>query len=312
MPLATEELAAFATDGMLAKRGFVSTDLIQRAKSLIGDWYRDQMDPTEIVSYTQRTFAPELGSHPGLLALFTSSGVVDVVTSLVGSFAPVTTTQIQIRVPESDLPNMQPEKAMHVDGVACPHLDPDELRTFSLLVGVVLSDVSDPRGGALRYVSGGHLRMAAWFRAQWSLGLTDQVPPQIDVEQGTPFLGHPGDVVFLHHLVPHSVGRNYTHTARVMATVWLRSSPMPARPVPRSLRSEPRTPRHSDDSPATKRSSPTLAPRSAAHSTPPTRTAVPSCTRAPSPPYPKSAEDARSARERTPTLSRNAKMPSRP
>lgn len=126
MPLATKELAAFATDGMLAKRGFVPTDLIQRATSLISDWYRDQMDPTEIASYTQRTFAPELGSHPDLLALFTSSGIVDVVTALVGTFAPVTTAQIQIRVPESDLPDMQPEKTMHVDGVACPHLNPAE------------------------------------------------------------------------------------------------------------------------------------------------------------------------------------------
>lgn len=105
MPLTTEELAAFTTDGVLAKRGFVPTDLIQRATSLIADWYRNRMDPTEIISYTQRTFAPELGSHPDLLALFTSSGVLDVVTSLVGAFAPVTTAQIQIRVPESELPD---------------------------------------------------------------------------------------------------------------------------------------------------------------------------------------------------------------
>jgi ectoine hydroxylase-related dioxygenase (phytanoyl-CoA dioxygenase family) len=125
--------------------------------------------------------------------------------------------QIQIRVPEADLVTIQPEKAMHVDGVACPHLDPDELRTFSLLVGVALSDVGDPAGGALRYVPGGHLRMSEWFRSEWSLGITDQVPPQIDAEGGVPFLGVPGDVLLMHHLVPHAVGRNHTLAPRIMA-----------------------------------------------------------------------------------------------
>jgi hypothetical protein len=175
------------------------------------------MDQVHLTAYTQRTFAPELGSDRRMLALLTDSGVANLVNGLVGDFAPVTTVQIQIRIPEVDLIRVQPAKDMHVDGVACPHLDPDELRTFSLLVGVVLSDVSDPNGGALRYAPGGHLRMADWFRTEWSLGLTDQVPPQIDIDHGEPFLGTPGDVLLMHHLVPHAVGRNSTATPRVMA-----------------------------------------------------------------------------------------------
>lgn len=217
MPLTADELATFTTDGMVAKRGFVGPDLIESAAALVNGWYRDEMDQTQLTAYTQRTFAPDLGSHPDLLALLTDSGVTDLVNDLVGEYAPVTNMQIQIRVPEVHLIQAQPEKEMHVDGVSCPHLDPAELRTFSLLVGVVLSDVSDPAGGALRYVPGGHLRMADWFRSVWSLGLTDQVPPHIDAEQGTPFLGHPGDVLLMHHLVPHAVGRNHTATPRVMA-----------------------------------------------------------------------------------------------
>ncbi|MFF5808882.1 hypothetical protein [Streptomyces sp. NPDC012746] len=39
-----------------------------------------------------------------------------------------------------------------MDGVGCPHLDPAELRTFSLLVGVVLSPITRPDAGALHYV----------------------------------------------------------------------------------------------------------------------------------------------------------------
>lgn len=217
MHFTPDELGTFTRDGMIAKRAFVAADQIERAAALIHRWYRNEMEQAQLATYTQRTFAPDLGSHPDLLALLTESGVANLVGDLVGEFSPVTTTQIQIRIPEIDLTQTQPAKEMHVDGVACPHLDPAELRTFSLLVGVVLSDVSDPAGGALRYVPGGHLRMADWFRSEWSLGLTDQVPPHIDAEQGTPFLGTPGDVLFMHHLVPHAVGRNNTTTPRIMA-----------------------------------------------------------------------------------------------
>jgi L-threonylcarbamoyladenylate synthase len=135
---------------------------------------------------------------------------------MLGGIAPVTTAQVQIRVPETDLAVAQPVKAMHVDGVACPHLDPAELRTFSLLVGIPLSDVTDPQAGALRYLPGGHLSMARWFDSQWSLGMTDQVPQVIDAQTGIPFLCNVGDVLLMHHLVPHAVGLNHSATPRVM------------------------------------------------------------------------------------------------
>ena len=220
MPIATlspQEKTEFMRDGAIVRRGFVPAHLVDRARSIIDAWYRTEMEPGLIGSYTQRTFAPELGGHHDLLALFHESGVADLVTSLVDDVQPVSTVQIQIRVPGSNAGIVQPDKAMHVDGVACPHLDPDELRTFSLLVGVVLSEINDPRAGALRYVPGGHLRMAEWFRTEWSMGLTDQVPPPIDAEHGTPLLGVPGDVLLMHHLVPHAVGGNTSAAPRVMA-----------------------------------------------------------------------------------------------
>jgi hypothetical protein len=217
MPLNADELASFTTTGVIVKRDFVYRELADRAAALVTSWYRGDMDQSRLVEYTQRTFAPGLGSSDDVLALFTRSGVDELVRELVGDFVPIATTQIQIRVPESELRDVQPAKAMHVDGVSCPHLDASELRTFSLLVGVVLSDISDPAGGALRYVPGGHLGMADWFRTEWSLGITDQVPPYVDAEAGVSFLGGPGDVLLMHHLVPHAVGRNDTTRPRVMA-----------------------------------------------------------------------------------------------
>lgn len=217
MALTIEEKHGFVRDGLIVKRSAVDAALITRARAHVDRWCREAMDPTLIGEYTQRTFAPELGSHPDLLALFTHSGVAQLAAELCGDFRPVTAAQLQIRLPERDLKTGQPAKAMHVDGVACPHLDPAELRTFSLLVGVVLSDITDPRGGALRYQPGGHLEMSQWFRDEWTAGITDQVPPQIDARSGTPFLGKQGDVLLMHHLVPHAVGSNASTEPRVMA-----------------------------------------------------------------------------------------------
>ncbi|MER7667960.1 phytanoyl-CoA dioxygenase family protein [Kitasatospora sp. NPDC096128] len=217
MALTAAEKHAFMRDGLLVRRGAVPDDQIVRARELVTDWYRESMNPELISAYTQRTFAPELGSHPDLLALFSASPAAELAQGLLGTVRPVSTVQLQIRIPEGQLEQAQPEKAMHVDGVACPHLDPEELRTFSLLVGVVLSDITDPHGGALRYQPGGHLAMAEWFRTQWSLGITEQVPPNIDARAGTPFLGQPGDLLLMHHLVPHAVGRNLSPEPRIMA-----------------------------------------------------------------------------------------------
>lgn len=217
MPLTDEEKAGFIRDGLVIRRGATPADQVTNAASLIDRWYRAEMDPAGIAAYTQRTFAPGLGGHPALLGLLAASGAQELATEFLGSISPVTTTQIQIRVPEAHLPGVQPEKAMHVDGVACPHLAPEELRTFSLLVGIMLSDTEDPSGGALRYLPGGHLDMARWFDSAWSVGITDQVPPGVEAWGGTPFLGKAGDVLLMHHLVPHAVGRNHTSTPRMMA-----------------------------------------------------------------------------------------------
>lgn len=217
MSLTAEEKATFKRDGVLIRRGLAAPGLVKRAVSLIDASYRREMTPDDIPAYSRRTFAPELGDSAELLSLYTETGATGLVGDLLGDAAPVTTSQIQIRVPEGEFPGVQPEKAMHVDGLSCPHLDPRELRTFSLLVGVVLSNISDPECGALHYLPGGHLAMARWFAGEWSLGMTEQVAPEIDRERGTPFLGMPGDVLLMHHLVPHTVAKNLMPFPRVMA-----------------------------------------------------------------------------------------------
>jgi hypothetical protein len=215
--LSLEEKNRFVRDGALIRKSFVSPALVQAALRAVKEWYDRSLDPSEIDNYSQKTFAPNLGDHRDLLNVYYHSGLTDLAAAFVSpeGIRSVSAAQIQIRVPD-ELRVSQSEKSMHVDGVACPHLEPTELRTFTLLAGVLLTEVNDVSEGALRYLPGAHIDMARWFREDWKLGARLQVPPAIGERPGIPFLGRPGDVILLHHLTPHAVGANRTTKPRIM------------------------------------------------------------------------------------------------
>ncbi|MFI5804447.1 phytanoyl-CoA dioxygenase family protein [Streptomyces sp. NPDC051561] len=210
------ELDRFVTDGILIRRAVISGPLLVRAAALVDGWMSTAYDPARLNAYTNRSFAPELEDHPDLLALYDGSGISTLVHQLLhpAKCAPVSRAQIQIRLPYNAA---QPVKAMHVDGVSCPHLDASDLNTFTLIVGVVLSGGATADAGALHYVPGGHRRMASYFADEWVRGQAAQTPPDLDAQDGTAFTGEPGDVVVMHHLVPHRVGLNISAVPRVMA-----------------------------------------------------------------------------------------------
>ncbi|MEV7958325.1 hypothetical protein [Streptomyces sp. NPDC088141] len=92
---------------------------------------------------------------------------------------------------------------MHVDGVSCPHLEPADLRTFTLIAGVTLFGSATADAGALHYLPGEHLRMARYFATDWALGQAAQTPSDIDAQDGTALTAVPGDVIG-NHLPGHN------------------------------------------------------------------------------------------------------------
>lgn len=211
-----DEQRRFVDDGVLIRRGLVHGAVLSKARALVGGWLSEAYAPARLTAYTERTFAPELEEHPDLLALYQHSGLVELAEDLLRPswIAPVTRAQIQIRLPHSV---EQPVKRMHVDGVSCPHLEPSDLRTFSFIIGVVLDGSATADAGALHYVPGGHHRMARYFATDWTLGQPAQTPDDIGAQDGTAFTAEPGDVIVMHHLVPHRVGINTSSIPRVMA-----------------------------------------------------------------------------------------------
>ncbi|MGW8355528.1 hypothetical protein [Streptomyces wedmorensis] len=119
-----DERTRFLRDGMFVRRGLATDPHTSPARDLITTWHAKEYDPDRLIEYTQRTFAPEHGQHPALLDLYTATGAAGIARDLLANPAPVTTTQVQIRIPADQLPAAQPAKTMHVDGVGCPTSTP--------------------------------------------------------------------------------------------------------------------------------------------------------------------------------------------
>ncbi|MEU9068918.1 phytanoyl-CoA dioxygenase family protein [Streptomyces sp. NPDC048306] len=221
-----DERRRFVDDGVLIRRGLIHGTVLSRARGLVGSWLTEAYDPARLTAYTERSFAPELEEHPDLLALYQRSGLAELAEDLLRPACPtpVARAQIQVRLPYGA---EQPVKRMHVDGVSCPHLEPSDLRTFTFIVGVVLDGGATADAGALHYVPGGHHRMARYFATDWVLGQPAQTPDDIDAQDGIAFTAEPGDVIVMHHLVPHRVGINTSDTPRVMAYFRIRHAQHP-------------------------------------------------------------------------------------
>jgi hypothetical protein len=219
MSLTQDQIRSFEQSGVLKLEQAVPPDLLRTACELVNGWMGDGFDRSRLEEYTNRTFAPELGTDPRLLAVFNESRLRSDCESLIGpeGFDPVRTVQIALRVPAALTPGVtQPIKPMHVDGVYCSFLPAGDLRTFTLNVGVMLDDVPDSQGGALHYVPAGHKRMAQWLRDGGTPTPETEAPEDIAKLPGRPLCGKAGDAVILHHLVPHRVGTNHTSHLRSM------------------------------------------------------------------------------------------------
>ncbi|MEU1193065.1 phytanoyl-CoA dioxygenase family protein [Streptomyces sp. NPDC005859] len=224
--LTLNDLRTFVADGVLIGRGLIPDGLLHPAAHLVDAWMREHYDPTRLTAYTNQTFAPDLAGHPALLGLYNDSGLHPLVTRLLcpAPTTPLATAQIQIRLPNGA---KQSVKAMHVDGVSCPHLHPEDLNTFTLIAGVVLSGSATGDAGALHYLPGGHRRMARYFAEEWTRGQAAQTPDDIARQDGTALTARPGDVIVMHHLVPHRVGINTSPVPRVMAYFRIRHADHP-------------------------------------------------------------------------------------
>jgi hypothetical protein len=209
-------------DGFTVCRGLVDNGLVSKAllavKEQLAVDLRDA-DNYHVNGWTNRTFVPEIQSDQRLLDLYRLSPLATMCRKLIDPFsiAPLERAQVQVRLSVRAIgPLIQPVKHWHCDGVACPHLSEEQLNSFQLLVGVLLSELPQESGGAVEFRVGGHRAMAQFFRFGQQLADGTEVPSSVLELPTRAMCGIPGDVVISHHLTPHAVGANDSEVDRVM------------------------------------------------------------------------------------------------
>jgi hypothetical protein len=165
--------------------------------------------PEDVARFRARSFCPELQKADVILDLFRETDASRVAASLVGAegLERVTTGQIALSFPAGAPVKARPHP--HLDGLYTPDNGVPEgsVLSFTMLAGIVLSDVTTPDAGNLIAWPGSHRVLEDHFRKRGPASLTAGMP-DIDLGRPEPVLARAGDVVLCHYQLAHAAGPN--------------------------------------------------------------------------------------------------------
>ena len=220
--LTEEHKRQFVRDGFLHVPGVVPSRVLVRARRAINHSLGAGIDRDDLVRLNNQTFCAELRADPRLLRLATTPDVWDLVRALLGDGRALRPRQCQIalRFPR---PDGTPRRISdpHIDGYHTPHNGvPDDgvVRNFTLLLGVMLSDVREPFSGNFTVWPGTHHRMQRYFRDHGVNSLQGGAVGGLGMRlpKPVPVVGHAGDVVLAHYQVAHTAAPNLSGDIRYM------------------------------------------------------------------------------------------------
>lgn len=183
------------------------------ANRAIDESLRTRFDPTQKAIYDARSYCPELRETAPIRNLLDRSAVQTLLDTVLGGPWRFDRGQIAIRpAREADHPFVPPP---HIDGVqtALNGLTTDRLSTYTVLVGVYLTQTPSKNAGNFTVWPGSHAQHAAWFRKQGPAGMRMGMP---DIPHGEPrqLITCPGDVVICHYLTGHTAAANTSTVER--------------------------------------------------------------------------------------------------
>lgn len=199
--------AHFIAHGYLHVPGVVPKLMVDRALQAINHSLGDGIDPARIQTFRSQSYAPELQREPVITDLFNKTLAIELASGLIGALEPIRGGQIALRFPTlSDAPRVH---GPHLDGMYSPHngVPVGTIQSFSLLLGVMLSDVPQPFMGNLSVWPGTHRLYETYFREHGPEKLLDGMPP-IPLPEPVQMLGRAGDVVLCHYQLAHSIAEN--------------------------------------------------------------------------------------------------------
>jgi hypothetical protein len=206
--LTTRQREALLGDGYVVVPELVPAARRDAALRAINRSLGQGLPPADLPVFRSRSFCPELQREAVILDLLRATPAWSLAESLLGEgrVETVRSGQIALAFPQAEPPA---PPYPHLDGLHTPTngVPAGEVRSFTLLAGIVLSDVTQPGAGNLTVWPGSHRLYEAYFRAQGPKSLLGGMPP-VALPAPVEVTGRAGDLVLCHYQLAHAVGAN--------------------------------------------------------------------------------------------------------
>ena len=208
MPLTTRQREALLGDGYVVVPELVPAARRDAALRAINRSLGQGLPPADLPVFRSRSFCPELQREGVILDLLRATPAWSLAESLLGEgrVETVRSGQIALAFPQAEPPA---PPYPHLDGLHTPTngVPAGEVRSFTLLAGIVLSDVTQPGAGNLTVWPRSHRLYEAYFREQGPKSLLGGMPP-VALPAPVEVTGRAGDLVLCHYQLAHAVGAN--------------------------------------------------------------------------------------------------------
>ncbi len=216
MELTLRQKQEIADKGYVQVPGVVPPLMVAEALQAINHSVGQGMNVADMNRFRSQSYCPEIKNTPPITDLLKKTPAWDLAESVIGPgrIKPPGGGQIALRFPSRDEPG---QARPHLDGMYSPHNGVPEgtIGNFTMLLGVMLSDVPAPLMGNLMVWPGTHKLYEAYFREHGPQSLLQGMPP-VELPAPEPVTGHAGDVVLVHYQLAHGVGPNVSPHTRYM------------------------------------------------------------------------------------------------
>lgn len=198
---------ALLRDGYFLFPGLAPAEAVDAASARIQHDLATEFDPARRAEYEFQSYCPALRAAPGIYALLSAPAVHSCINAAIDfDRLSVGPAQIAIRPIKQSAPALPPP---HIDGIATAHngITSATLQTFTLLMGVFLSDTPQPFSGNLTVWPGSHTRLQNYFQSRGPSALREGMP-RIALGEPHQILARRGDVVLCQYALAHGVASN--------------------------------------------------------------------------------------------------------
>lgn len=214
MQLTHTQKQSIIDQGYVHIPGVVPQVMVDKALHAINHSIGEGMDSADMQTMRSRSYCTELQKEPVILDLLYKTPAWSLAESAIGEGKIKATSAGQIALRFPSLVDPPPTPSPHLDGMHSPHngVPKGEIRNFTMLVGIALSDVTTSYAGNFTVWPRTHALFQDYFREHGPDSLLNGMP-DVELPEPKQLLAKAGDVMLVHYEVAHSAAINVSpHT----------------------------------------------------------------------------------------------------